>query len=1271
MNSLTSEGRTAVFDITPDDITQLSDIDLRELVGRLCEAEMVAQGLPVAAVTWGGNQTASDGGLDVRVALPSAAHVTGFVPRASSGFQVKKPDMPRSSIISEICPSGRVRPVIQELADASGAYVIISSTGSTSDSALRKRQKAMREAVDGMANADRLATDFYDRTRLATCVRRHPGLIAWVKGRVGRAHVGWQPYGQWSSAAEDAEEQFLIDEKLSLHVGPADGRPERSIVEAIDELRDELIQPGRVVRLVGLSGVGKTRLVQALFDKRVGLRPLPAAMAIYTNMSDEPNPQPIGLASHLIANQLRAVMVVDNCAADLHRRLSSLCNGKSSTVSVITVEYDIRDDQPEGTQVVSLETASQGLIEKLIGRRYPQISTVDLHTIADASGGNARIAVALAESVGRTGAISGLTNDELFQGLFKQRQETNNALLVAAQVCSLVYSFDGETLRGDDAEIPRLASLASQTPEEVHRHVSELIRRGLAQRRGKWRAVLPHAIANRLAARALEDIPYEFVRQQLFAGESDRLARSFSRRLSFLSHHPKAIEIADDWLAVGGLLGDVMTFDTMHHAMFDSIAAVRPEGALIALERAEQKSGGTAMICAKYVPLLRSISYDASLFERSAQMLARVAVRDEGGRQEKAASSTLISLFTICLSGTHASIERRLSVLEDLLGSTEAKARSLALSALQNVLRTSHFSSGYRFDFGARSRDYGFHPRRKEDVTHWYDCALKFIERVAAAKAHLKAELRNLLARNFRELWTLVELRGELERLFAEAAAEGFWREGWIACRRTLRIDVKKAADVYPSLAALEVRMRPATVRERVRACVLCKHSDVLDLDEAEATGDGHMAAMERLEATAVELGKAVGRDASAFEDLLPYLLCGGSRVWAFGQGLAMVCADSSATWVRMINELEKLTEDQRDVQLMRGFLAEVWSKDRNVAQGLLDMALHQSVLQPFLPLLHAAVELDKLGVERLKRGLSANLVPVEACRSLVYGRTTDRLAGEVLKDLIEFIARIPGGFDVALEILSMRLFSDLADKRPHQPELLQAGRDLLPHVKFHRSEGHAGNYYQLDDLARACLAAPEAAPVAGYIATQLRQAVANGETQALYHGDLLSALLLVQPLAVLDALLEDQQIGLTVFEYLADDRLNPADSIPAGVLVSWCEKSPERRFRMAASIVSFAQRQPDGSMQWTGQAKELIAAAPDPRVVLEVLIERFLPSVWSGSRAAVLEKNGRLLDDLSELKSEALTQFVAESRDRVAQQVSNEREREMARDKVRDERFE
>src|SRR5438105_4133693 len=121
-----------MFEITPEDIAQLNDGQLRTLVGLLCEGELRSRGYSPVAVTWGGDQNARDGGLDVRVNLPADKPIDGFIPVGRTGFQVKKQDMPPRAIAGEMCPNGELRPVIRDLAESGGAYVIVSSEGSTS-----------------------------------------------------------------------------------------------------------------------------------------------------------------------------------------------------------------------------------------------------------------------------------------------------------------------------------------------------------------------------------------------------------------------------------------------------------------------------------------------------------------------------------------------------------------------------------------------------------------------------------------------------------------------------------------------------------------------------------------------------------------------------------------------------------------------------------------------------------------------------------------------------------------------------------------------------------------------------------------------------------------------------------------------------------------------------------------------------------------------------------------------------------------------------------
>jgi hypothetical protein len=96
-----------MFEITADNIAALNDEDLRGLIALLCEAELRKRGLATSAVTWGGDQNAADGGVDMRVELPKRIPVQGFIPRRVTGFQVKKSGKTPSKIADEMRPSGK------------------------------------------------------------------------------------------------------------------------------------------------------------------------------------------------------------------------------------------------------------------------------------------------------------------------------------------------------------------------------------------------------------------------------------------------------------------------------------------------------------------------------------------------------------------------------------------------------------------------------------------------------------------------------------------------------------------------------------------------------------------------------------------------------------------------------------------------------------------------------------------------------------------------------------------------------------------------------------------------------------------------------------------------------------------------------------------------------------------------------------------------------------------------------------------------------------
>lgn len=1264
-----------MFEITANDIALLNDEGLRSLIALLCEAEARRRGLPTSCITWGGGQNAKDGGLDVRASFPAGTSISGFIPRPVTGFQVKKPDMQRTKILEEMRPHGTLREAIKELADEAGAYVIVSSASSTSDSALRNRRNAMAEAAGDLANREALTLEFYDRARIATWVRDHAGMIPWVRRAIGKAIPGWQSYGTWASPEEGEDAEYFLDDKIRVQTGRMEAEEGLPAVQGLNDIRAALYEPGKVVRLVGLSGVGKTRFAQALFDERIGDNPLDPSLAVYTNLSDGPNPQPIELASDLKAAGTRAILVVDNCPPSLHRRLSEVARTPGSTVSMLTIEYDIREDEPEGTEVFSLEPSSDDLIEKLLRRRFPDLSQVSASAISEFSGGNARIAIALASRVGKSETIADLTEEELFHRLFQQRNEHDPSLMRAAQACALVYSFQGEDMtRGPEDELSRLGALIGQSAAELFRNVAELERRDLVQRRGAWRAVLPHAIANRLAAKALQDIPYTVIETQF--GASERLMTSFSRRLSYLHQSPQAVGVAEAWLGKDGYIGQHASLNAYGQALFNNIVPTAPDAALKYMERilSGQDADAVRVEWRRTARRLRSLAYEQRYFERSVLLLAKLAEVEAARNSADEPRSALVSLFYLYLSGTHATAEERARVVEALLNSADAKERDLGIEALGAMLEAWHFSSHYEFEFGAHPRDHGYWPKSGEEVRHWYDAALALAERQAKGP-HAEA-VRRLLAQKFRGLWTMAHMFDTLERICQSLSEDEFWREGWLAVRQTISFDTEKAPpEVRERLEALRTHLAPKNLVEKVRSIVLWTKNYSADLDEFEDYDiEEDASATDRGDAIAENLGRAVVVDASVMRELIPELVRGRGRLFFFGRGMIAGAADPADLWRALAARYAATPEKERCDLVFRGILHGLRERDAVLARSLLDDAVEQEPFAATFPIMQVSVGIDAEGVARLQRSLSSGKASADQFECLAWGKAIDALAPEVLRDLLMEISALPDGLHVASDILYMRFHGDRRDGKEPASDLIALGRDFLSRVDLR--DGNQRDDHRLAAIAKACLSGPDGAAVAGDLCGKLKDAASDYQVRVWDYDDLLQSLFAVQPQAALDRIFggdeEPRRRGWHFIEHMRMVKRNPVDGIPDAELLKWCERVPDVRCPLAASLVSLsAGGSEDAPRGWSDIAAGLLRQAPNPIEVLKAFVKRFRPMSWSGSRASIMEECAKLLDNLPITGDRVFMALVDEQKAALEREILAEREHETAREYERNERFE
>ena len=698
---------------------------------------------------------------------------------------------------------------------------------------------------------------------------------------------------------------------------------------------------------------------------------------------------------------------------------------------------------------------------------------------------------------------------------------------------------------------------------------------------------------------------------------------------------------------------------------------------LTAIEYALQGADeATLKKSAHLAPLLRSLAYDSVQFEHAVGLLiklAQVTNMDEARDGEPA--GILTSLFPIVLSGTHAPVAMRLKVLRGLLQSDDAGLRAIGVTALEAMLKTDHFFSSYGFEFGARSRDYGYHPRTGKDVQEWFDAVMAMASPLALSESPVAPEVRTCIASGFRGLWANAGQANALESLAKQIVAKGFWREGWIAARRTKVLDGKRmSADVLAQLTALEELLRPNGLVDRARVLAGLDGGSI-DLDDIEEVeGEDFAGAAARMNAAVENLGREVAADDDAFKTLLPSLIRGGSRVRAFGEGLASNTEKPYELWQAFLTEFA--AADRANTSVIGGFVNGVQRRDAGLADKLLNEALEHPSVGACLPELQASVTIDWPGVKRLHRALDLGIAPISQFYSLAYGQASDNIPGAAFRDLLLAIARKSGGDIVALEILSMRLFSDASHKRQFAPEVIEVGRALLEAYEFRKRDGRADQDRELGRIVQVSLQGADGIPIVRRMVRDMMAAINRHDIYAHNQDDLMVGLLRVHPTVVLDEMYSGDAKARTkaaqVFVDLLKFHNSPLDVVPDETLLQWCGGDPAARYALIAASATLFRCPADGKPEeWTPLASKLLAKAPDTRAVFRAIVRRLDPSSWSGSRATELESRLKVLERLPLGDTPGFTEAFQEARVLLQERIADERKREAEESRSRNERFE
>ena len=831
---------------------------------------------------------------------------------------------------------------------------------------------------------------------------------------------------------------------------------------------------------------GKTRIVQALFEASVGANPLDRSLAIYADFGTGTDPTPHQAVAWLKAHDHQAIVVLDNCPGAAHNSLAAEVSD-APNIHLITVEYDIREDNPDITTVVRIDANGPNIVQALLSRRYPTLDETNARRIATFSGGNARLALALANASEYNENLSGFSDAQLFDRLFHQRGLQDPDLLSIARTLALVYSYSVASDEGGVDELATLASLAGQNRQALYAATQTLLERQLVQRRGDWRAILPPALANHLAGTGLDYVPIDEHRNTFETPSNRRLLKSFGKRLGYLHLHPTAQQIVRSWLSPGGVLHAVEDLNDDRVQLLVNVAPADPEAVLSAIETRAELTGtgglftGADPRCQRIADLLGAIAYDAALFERCVALLVSLATAPNLNQHFRAdIGRRLCSLFALFMPGTEATPDTRERVLRRYLGSPRGDERWLGGQMLEVALKACAEFSFALIDFGARPRTFGYQPRSAEDHDRWF---LRFIsltvEAAADDDAELSAHAREILANELDALpFESPALRPALRDAARSLHNRRPWIEGWRAVRAAKHFnrsetDDEDSRETMAFLDELDDLLRPARLADEIRAYVCdAGHRQFSILDEFGDDPQSWEECNRQAAARAFDLGVAAWSDSEALEECSQELFTAKSGFIAeFGTGMASASDDPATLWARLVGYLEGAENRPPHCAILCGALDGIHERDEPLARRILRESAESPVLRPFIAQLHRSVPASRESIATLLWTLHFDDTPLDQFAALAWQRPPRAVSEALVCELVTAMLQKPRGAPVILAGLSRRIRALKFRELGFGPELKRLG--LLASTATLRDQSHRfkhSNQRHLPEVVDFCL---------------------------------------------------------------------------------------------------------------------------------------------------------------------------------------------------------
>ena len=891
------------IEVSGEDVKLLSNEQFADLLRRLLQAEALDNDIPLDGIHVAHNITAPDGGEDARIFWEGGVDRTNFLPARKCQFQMKTGRVTPAIAGQEMTTRGQIKPMVREVIEAGGNYIMLSTQPQTGQG-IDARELNIREAIRdaGLAvNDDQVA--FKDGSQIATWVNWHPSVATWLSGCVRPGSVGpFTTREGWGRRLEHRTVSFSDDSRLP---------------ELRERIRSCATVPGSTLRVVGLTGVGKSRLVFEAFGGEAE-----EALVMYVVNSPSQDGAVQSTVNQLSDSRRRAVVVVDECDINTHRQLVGMVSRVGSQLSLVTIDDELpRNVSDDATFEVAV--SPDEVVESIVEELLPGILNEDKRKLSRFAKGFPAMAMSIAE-VWRTGApIAHSTEDDLVDSFVLGRNPLDrDVLLKSAQLASAFGLMGWQD--PIDTQMSEVANVDGVLAEpRFRRGINDLLNRGIVRRRGRYVSLQPKPIAMNLTERQWQEWGAGQW-DEILAGSTHRDLKTFAaRQLALINSTDIAKLVAAHVCRLDGPLSTIESLTVAGHAdIICSLAEVDRDAVARLIAKTTNDVGDPEQVIGhvrrNFVEAAAKIAFHPDSFESGADLLLELAAY-ENERWGNNASGIFEELFQLYLGGTAADGDARIIYLERALVDAEPKHRVALAKALSAAASLGPFDRMMGAEsHGSLEALKSWQPETNGEIVDYISGSVKSLTEIAIGQDDAAAVARKELGAHFRSL-----VGGGFIDLVAQAArqvqvATGDWPDGLRNLTSILAFDDDLPGDVIERVRSLVEDLQPTDLVSQVDLLVtngISLGSDVLPAAEFNRKYEQDVDSVRQL---ADELSARPEVAKSCF----PSLVRGQQHMaYEFGKSLGEL-SDDPLDWLKSIIETMKETDPREaNHDLLVGYL--------------------------------------------------------------------------------------------------------------------------------------------------------------------------------------------------------------------------------------------------------------------------------------------------------------------------------------------------------------